>query len=128
MKHRATVTEDGTIATGYYCQADNRHWLVLPAANVTGGIVKTIDGIVEIDPDTLEPVLTFGELVAEKRRAKGWSQTELAELVGITSRNYLSQIERDIAKNPSLVIFLELCAALEIAESDAVTAWRDGAE
>lgn len=46
------------------------------------------------------PTSDFGERVKQERTRLGWSQAKLAEEVGI-SRNYLSQIERGEASNPS---------------------------
>lgn len=56
--------------------------------------------------------IAFGERVHMHRRRFKFSQTKLAQQVGI-SRNYLSMIERGIA-DPSYVIVMNLCHHLKI--------------
>lgn len=54
---------------------------------------------------------SFGQRVRERRAREGWSQEELAKKVGI-SRNYLSQIERGVAKNLSWQVVNRLTTVL----------------
>ncbi len=51
----------------------------------------------------MEMEKSYGEMVAAVRSRRGMSQTEVAEMMGV-SRNYLSQIERGEADNLSLNI------------------------
>lgn len=51
---------------------------------------------------------TFGRMVRAAREQKRFSQADAAELCGI-SRNYMSQIERGEANDPSYTIVLTLC-------------------
>ncbi len=57
--------------------------------------------------------VTFGDVIARKRKERGFNQTEFARLVGI-SRNYVSTIERDLALNLSIAILLRLALVLRI--------------
>jgi DNA-binding XRE family transcriptional regulator len=132
MKHRATIIHDGTTAIGYYCQVDERHWIILPVAqimevNATGRLAKMIDGIVEIDPDTLQPVRTFGDAIAERRKEMGWSQEELAARVSL-SRSYVSQIERGETRNPAAFVLFDLGDALQIEDGELVRMFKEGVE
>jgi len=42
---------------------------------------------------TLQKQAEIGERVAFLRKAKGWTQTELAEKSGISTKSYISEIE-----------------------------------
>lgn len=54
---------------------------------------------------------SIGQRVRSRREAEGWSQERLANAVGI-SRNYLSQIERGVARNLSWQVATRLSTAL----------------
>ncbi|MCM3412412.1 helix-turn-helix domain-containing protein [Metabacillus litoralis] len=54
-----------------------------------------------------------GKRLRELRQEKGYSITELAELAGV-SKSYLSYIERDVQKNPSLQFLKKIASTLEI--------------
>ena len=54
-----------------------------------------------------------GERLRELRQEKGYSISELAELAGV-SKSYLSYIERDVQKNPSLQFLRKIASSLEI--------------
>ena len=54
-----------------------------------------------------------GERLRELRQEKGYSISELAELAGV-SKSYLSYIERDVQKNPSLQFLRKIASTLEI--------------
>ncbi|MBU7593534.1 helix-turn-helix domain-containing protein [Metabacillus halosaccharovorans] len=58
-----------------------------------------------------------GERLRELRREKGYSISELAELAGV-SKSYLSYIERDVQKNPSLQFLKKIALTLEIEVED----------
>ncbi|MFD2214000.1 XRE family transcriptional regulator [Metabacillus endolithicus] len=53
-----------------------------------------------------------GKRLRELRQEKGYSITELAELAGV-SKSYLSYIERDVQKNPSLQFLRKIASTLE---------------
>lgn len=53
-----------------------------------------------------------GERLRELRQEKGYSISELAELAGV-SKSYLSYIERDVQKNPSLQFLRKIASSLE---------------
>lgn len=55
----------------------------------------------------------FGRAVAAERKARRFSQDIAAEMCGI-SRNYMSQIERGQAADPSYTIVLTLCRWLRL--------------
>lgn len=54
---------------------------------------------------------SFGQRVRDRREREGWSQEKLAKEVSI-SRNYLSQIERGVAKNLSWQVVNRLATVL----------------
>ncbi|MDQ0224896.1 helix-turn-helix domain-containing protein [Metabacillus niabensis] len=58
-----------------------------------------------------------GERLKELRLEKGYSISELAELAGV-SKSYLSYIERDVQKNPSLQFLKKIASTLEIDVED----------
>jgi len=58
----------------------------------------------------MDPRLRLGLNVQRLRRAKGWSQEELADRSGL-HRTYISGIERGI-RNPTLTILDKLARAL----------------
>lgn len=57
------------------------------------------------------PMQTMGERIRLLRQARGWSQTELAEKVGVTG-GAISQWELGGTKNIKLETFLRLCSEL----------------
>lgn len=48
-------------------------------------------------------LMTLGNRVKEERKKRKWSQTDLAEMLGVTQAS-ISDIERDIIKSTSLVV------------------------
>ncbi|MFY0758449.1 helix-turn-helix domain-containing protein [Metabacillus dongyingensis] len=54
-----------------------------------------------------------GDRLRELRQEKGYSISELAELAGV-SKSYLSYIERNIQKNPSLQFLQKISMTLEV--------------
>lgn len=59
---------------------------------------------------------TFGKVVREKRKERGLSLRELARRTGV-SHPYLSQLENEKNKNPSLEIVIKLSSELDISLS-----------
>ncbi|APH04409.1 helix-turn-helix domain-containing protein [Bacillus weihaiensis] len=55
----------------------------------------------------------LGKRLRELRQEKGYSISELAELSGV-SKSYLSYIERDVQKNPSLQFLTKISNTLEV--------------
>lgn len=55
----------------------------------------------------------FGYQVLTRRKERGWSQEELAELAGI-SRNYVSLIERGEADSVSMKVINQLAVAFGV--------------
>ncbi|MGG4490069.1 helix-turn-helix domain-containing protein [Metabacillus idriensis] len=53
----------------------------------------------------------IGERIKSLRQKKGYSLSELAELSGV-SKSYLSYIERDIQKNPSMQFLTKVAVSL----------------
>lgn len=53
-----------------------------------------------------------GERIRELRLEKGYSITELARIAGV-SKSYLSYIERDVQKNPSLQFLSKIALTLD---------------
>lgn len=60
-----------------------------------------------------------GDNCARIRRAKGWTQEQLAERSGLTQQ-YLSDLERG-KRNPTIVTIYELALALEVSHMELVT-------
>lgn len=60
---------------------------------------------------------SFGQRVRNRRLEEGWSQEELAKRIGI-SRNYLSQIERGVARNLSWRLVERLTTVLGLSPSE----------
>lgn len=56
--------------------------------------------------------MDFRKLIHEKRKEKGISQNQLAQMLGI-SQPYMNQIETG-ARNPSMTVFLKICEILDI--------------
>lgn len=54
----------------------------------------------------------IGERIRKLRTMKGYSLSELAEQAGV-SKSYLSYIERDIQKNPSLQFITKIAETLD---------------
>jgi transcriptional regulator with XRE-family HTH domain len=55
----------------------------------------------------------FGKTIYQIRKSKGYSLSQLAERVGI-SKSYLSNIEREIKKNPSIHVMGKIALALDM--------------
>lgn len=55
----------------------------------------------------------IGKNIAEIRKRKGYTLSELAELAHI-SKSYLSNIERNLNKNPSLQVMNKIAAVLNV--------------
>ncbi|MFJ5621698.1 helix-turn-helix domain-containing protein [Peribacillus loiseleuriae] len=55
----------------------------------------------------------IGENIVKIRKRRGYSLSKLAELTNI-SKSYLSNIERNLNKNPSLQIMLKIAAVLNV--------------
>jgi XRE family transcriptional regulator of biofilm formation len=66
----------------------------------------------------------IGEKIAKFRKQRGYNLSELAELANI-SKSYLSNIERNLNKNPSLEIIIRVATALNV---DIVSLLRTGSE
>lgn len=62
-------------------------------------------------------VESFGQKVRSRRLSEGWSQEELAEKTDI-SRNYLSQIERGVARNLSWRLVEQLTTELGLSAAE----------
>lgn len=56
----------------------------------------------------------IGMYIRELRKQKGYSLTKLAEMAGV-SKSYLSYIERDIQKNPSLQFLSKIAEPLNVS-------------
>lgn len=72
----------------------------------------------------------LGSAIRAARRAKGWTQTELAREMGVP-QSWISSLERG-ATNPTFDSLMQVLAALELelatrprAVSDEVDWWRD---
>ena len=61
-----------------------------------------------------------GKCLRELRQEKGYSISELAELAGV-SKSYLSYIERDVQKNPSLQFLRKIAVTLETDVEDLLS-------
>lgn len=59
----------------------------------------------------------FGKYIQRIRKEQGYTLSQLANLVGI-SKSYLSNIERDIKRNPSIHIMEKIAYALKIDLTD----------
>ena len=55
----------------------------------------------------------IGERIKKLRKQKRYSITELAELANV-SKSYLSYIERDLNKNPSIHFLMKIANSLEV--------------
>lgn len=66
----------------------------------------------------------IGERLRELRQEKGYSISELAELAGV-SKSYLSYIERDVQKNPSVQFLRKIASTLEAEVEDLLGAPSD---
>ncbi|KZZ86286.1 helix-turn-helix domain-containing protein [Bacillus sp. SJS] len=64
--------------------------------------------------------MTFaGKKIREIRRQRGFSLTELADQAGV-SKSYLSYIERDVQKNPSLHFLTKIAENLGVEVKDLI--------
>lgn len=61
--------------------------------------------------NAMQPQQTMGERIRQLRLARGWSQTQLAERVGVTG-GAISHWESGLTKNIKLGTFLKLCDEL----------------
>ncbi|MFE5321216.1 helix-turn-helix domain-containing protein [Paenibacillus sp. NPDC056579] len=66
----------------------------------------------------------IGKRVQQLRKQKGMSLTELAERAGV-AKSYISSLERDIQKNPSIQ-FIEKIAAVLKVPMDTLLDHEDG--
>jgi len=57
---------------------------------------------------------TFGRVLRELRRSKGFSQRNLAEKVGVDF-SYISKIENDRLSPPAADTIVKICQALEVS-------------
>ncbi|WP_040203803.1 XRE family transcriptional regulator [Neobacillus jeddahensis] len=64
----------------------------------------------------------LGENIAKIRKQRGYSLTELADLTNI-SKSYLSNMERNLNKNPSLQIMSKIATVLDV---DLITLLNSG--
>ncbi|MNI08855.1 HTH-type transcriptional regulator SinR [compost metagenome] len=55
----------------------------------------------------------IGKRVQQLRKEKGMSLTELAERAGV-AKSYISSLERDIQKNPSIQFLEKIAAVLKV--------------
>jgi XRE family transcriptional regulator of biofilm formation len=56
----------------------------------------------------------IGKRVQQLRKEKGMSLTELAERAGV-AKSYISKLERDIQKNPSIEFLEKIAAVLKVS-------------
>jgi XRE family transcriptional regulator of biofilm formation len=56
----------------------------------------------------------IGKRVQQLRKEKGLSLTELAERAGV-AKSYISSLERDIQKNPSIQFLEKIAAVLKVS-------------
>lgn len=68
--------------------------------------------------------MTLGELLAARRKEKGWSLRKLEALSGV-SNALISQIETGYVKDPGFRTAVKLCDALGIMADRAFGAGRD---
>lgn len=66
----------------------------------------------------------IGKNIAEIRKKRGYSLTELAELSGI-SKSYLSNIERNINNNPSIEVLQKIAKVLNVDFITLIEPHRD---
>lgn len=57
-----------------------------------------------------------GKRISELRKEMGMTLTELAQRAGV-AKSYLSNIERDLQKNPSIAFLNKICIVLNIKPS-----------
>lgn len=56
----------------------------------------------------------IGERIKNLRKQKGYSLTELADLANV-SKSYLSNIERNLNQNPSILFLMKLARPLDVS-------------
>ncbi len=66
----------------------------------------------------------IGKNIAVIRKQRGYTLTQLSELSNI-SKSYLSNIERNINKNPSLEVIQKIASVLDV---DLITLLRTGSD
>ncbi|QKS70898.1 helix-turn-helix transcriptional regulator [Paenalkalicoccus suaedae] len=59
----------------------------------------------------------IGDMIRSERKQKGWTLSQLSRKTGV-SKSYLSYLERDKKKNPSIVIVKRIFMTLEIPMED----------
>jgi transcriptional regulator with XRE-family HTH domain len=67
--------------------------------------------------------MTLGELIAARRKERGWSLRKLEALSGI-SNALISQIETGHVKDPGFTTTVKICEALHISPIHAFGAGR----
>ncbi|WLR49009.1 helix-turn-helix transcriptional regulator [Halobacillus litoralis] len=65
-------------------------------------------------------MLSIGEKIRVLRVGKGMSVNEFAKKSGV-SKSYISNIERDVQKNPSLIIMGKLAKTLDVPLEELLT-------
>lgn len=125
MKHRAKLKANDRTMDGYHCIIEGKDYLILDDAEIVQGEYGSnmINGFVEIDPDTLQPVRTFGSAIAARRKHLGFSQEKLARMAGV-SRNYVSQVECGKGRNLSAKVLFALGDVLGIENEELIKMWR----
>lgn len=68
-----------------------------------------------------------GERIKKLRKSKGYSISELAKIAGV-SKSYLSYIERNVQRNPSLQFLSKLAHTLETSIEYLLGQDKDGEE
>ncbi|RWZ51403.1 XRE family transcriptional regulator [Halobacillus fulvus] len=64
---------------------------------------------------------TIGEKIRTLRIGKGFSVNEFAKRSGV-SKSYISNIERGVQKNPSLIVMGKLARTLDVPLEDLLSA------
>ncbi|NJP37682.1 helix-turn-helix domain-containing protein [Alkalicoccus luteus] len=57
--------------------------------------------------------MSIGDLIRHERKRKGWTLSQLSRRTGV-SKSYLSYLERNQKKNPSITIVKRLFVVLDI--------------
>lgn len=66
----------------------------------------------------------LGKYIYNIRKKRGYTLSELADRVGI-SKSYLSTIERELKKNPSIQVMEKIAAALNVDISELLQKGKD---
>ncbi|WJH32321.1 helix-turn-helix domain-containing protein [Paenibacillus aurantius] len=67
----------------------------------------------------------IGKRVQQLRKEKGMSLTELAERAGV-AKSYISSLERDIQKNPSIQFLEKIAAVLKVPVDRLIDGEEEG--